>query len=98
MTKEEDINPDVDVTYRTVNLFAAEKRYIHFISDPPDLLKAAHNCLSNSGAGNMTRYMWNDGSFVLWSHITDLFYEDHNHGLHLLPKLTFDPSSEHHTQ
>jgi len=90
MRKEEDNNPNVDVTYRTENLFSTEKRYIHFISDPPHLLKTARNCLSNSGAGKMTRYMWNSGNFVLWSHISDLFYANFEHGLHLLPKLTYD--------
>jgi len=38
----------------------------------------------------MTRYMWNSGNFVLWSHISDLFYANLEHGLHLLPKLTYD--------
>ena len=27
------MNPDVDVTYRTVNLFIPEKRFIYFVSD-----------------------------------------------------------------
>ena len=46
MTRVEDINPDVDVTYRTLDIMAEEKRYIYFISDPPHLIKTARNCFS----------------------------------------------------
>ena len=90
MTTEDEMNPDVDVTYRTVNLFSPEKRFIYSISDVPHLLKTARNCLSNSGSGKFTRYMWNGGLFLLWNHISDLFYEDRSTGLHILPKLTYD--------
>ena len=90
LTKPEDINADSDVTYRTLNLFSSEKRFIYFISDPPHLIKTARNCLSNSGAGRCTRYMWNGGLFLIWNHITDRFYEDRECGLHLLPKLTYE--------
>ena len=31
MTNEDDMNPDVDVTYKTLNLFSNEKRFIRFI-------------------------------------------------------------------
>ena len=65
MTEEEDMNPGVDVTYRISNPFSSEKRYIYFISDPPHLIKTARNCLSNSGAGRCTRYMWNNFKFIL---------------------------------
>ena len=34
--------------------------------------------------------MWNNFKYILWSHITDLFYEDRECGLHLLPKLTYE--------
>jgi len=74
MTSEDDMNPDVDVTYRTLNLYdTEEKRYIYFISDPPHLIKTARNSLSNSGSGNCVRFMWNDGMFILWNHISSLF-------------------------
>ena len=86
---ENDINPDVDVTYRVRNIFDPD-RYIYFISDPPHLIKTARNCISNSGAGRCSRFMWNDGSYILWSQIKEMFYDDQNHGLHLLPKLTYD--------
>ena len=90
MTTEDEMNPDVDVTYRTVNLFSPEKRFIYSISDVPHLLKTVRNCLSNSGSGKFTRYMWNGGLFLLWNHISDLFYEGRSTGLHILPKLTYD--------
>ena len=34
--------------------------------------------------------MWNDGQYILWQHITQLFYEDAENGLKLLPTLTQD--------
>ena len=43
MTNEDDMNPDVDVTYRAINLFSKEKRFIYFISDVPHLIKTARN-------------------------------------------------------
>ena len=79
-----------DVVYRVRNIYSTEDRYIYFISDPPHLVKTARNCLSNSGAGRETRYMWNNGKYLLWSHITQLYYEDQDCGLKLLPKLKSD--------
>ena len=88
MTRVEDFNGDVDVTYRTLNIMAEEKRYIYFISDPPHLIKTARNCLSNSLAGRCTRSMWNNGKFLTWNHISKLFHDDLDCGLHLVPKIT----------
>lgn len=34
--------------------------------------------------------MWNDGLFILWQHITHLFYQDMENGLKLSPRLTFE--------
>lgn len=68
-----------------------EDRYIYFFADAPHLMKTARNCLSNSGAGRSTRYMWNNDNYILWNHITDIYYENVSCGLKLLPKLT----SEH---
>ena len=90
MTRENDVNPNVDVTYRTINMFSPDKRFLYFIADVPHLLKTARNCLSNSGSGKLTRYMWNGGKYLLWNHISDLFYEDRSCGLHILPKLTYE--------
>ena len=91
MTNEDDMNPDVDVTYKTLNLFSNEKRFIRFIWDVPHLIKTARNCLSSSGSNRCTRYMWNDGMYIIWNHIADIFYEDRECGLHILPK----PPNEH---
>ena len=90
VTNEDDMNPDVDVTYKTINLFSKEKRFIYFISDVPHLIKTARNCLSNSGSNRCTRYMWNDGMYIIWNHIADIFYEDRECGLHILPKLSYE--------
>ena len=35
--------------------------------------------------------MWKNGMFILWNYISDIFYEDRECGLHILPKL----SNEH---
>ena len=89
MTEAEDINGDVNVTYRIKNKFADNDRFIYFISDPPHLIKTARNCLSHSGAGSM-RYMWNTDKYILWDHISDMFYEDLNCQLLTCPKLTLE--------
>lgn len=33
MMNEDDVKPDVNVTYRTINLCSLEKRFIYFVSD-----------------------------------------------------------------
>ena len=38
----------------------------------------------------LLRYMWNDDQYILWSHITQLFYQDVENGLKLLPRITYD--------
>ena len=78
-----------DVVYKSKNLFSPD-RNIYFLSDAPHLIKTARNCVSNSGSRKNTRYMWNNGFHILWSHIYDQFKEDRLSGLHLLPKLTYD--------
>jgi len=83
---EEESLDNVDVTYKTKNLHSTDGRYIYFIADQPHLLKTARNCLANSGSGKNTRYLWNNGSNLLWSHISQLFFEDQECGLYLLPK------------
>ena len=44
----------------------------------------------HSGSGSCTRFMWNDGLFVLWQHITQMFYQYVDNGLKLLPRLSFE--------
>ena len=34
--------------------------------------------------------MWNNGHYVLWQHIVQLFYQDVENGLKLMPRLTYD--------
>ena len=34
--------------------------------------------------------MWKGGIFISWNHIADLFYEDCECGLYLLPKITYE--------
>ena len=34
--------------------------------------------------------MWNDGQYILWQHIAQLFYQDAENGLKLLPRITYD--------
>ena len=65
MTKEDDMNPDTDVTYGTVNLFSSDKSFIHFISDVLHLIKTIRNCLYNSGKDKYTQYMWKNDMFIL---------------------------------
>ena len=89
LTHEDDINPDVDVTYHTRNVWSIhEKRFIFFICDVPHLIRIAQNCLYNSGSGKGTRYMWNNGDYLTWNRISDLFYGDGKFGLHIFLKLS----------
>lgn len=87
--KQLDGGADTDVCYRTINLFAPH-RFLYFFSDAPHLVKTTRNCLLHSGSGTCTRYMWNNGNYILWQHISQMFYQDMDNGLKLLPKLTYD--------
>ncbi len=81
--------PKQDIVYKTLNVFAMSC-FIFFFADSPHLLKTATNCLYNSGSGSRSRLMWNDGNYVLFRHIANLFYSDQELALHSLPKLTLD--------
>lgn len=89
MHKGMDDDAGREVVYRTMNLFNAGQ-FIYFFSDPPHLMKTARNNLYHSGHGKSTRLLWNNGSYVLWSHIRHMYYEDLDCGLKLMPKLTND--------
>ena len=39
-------------------------------------MKSAQHCLYNSGKGRCTRCMWNNDMFILWNHISAIYYED----------------------
>ena len=66
MHKQIDGGSDQTVVYRTKNLCSKDERFIYFFADVPHLIKTTRNCLANSGSGRATRYMWNDGLFILW--------------------------------
>ena len=34
--------------------------------------------------------MWNNGKYLLWQHIVDVYKHDLDNGLHMLPKLSAD--------
>ena len=90
MHKPLDGDAEKAVVYRTLNLFSSEKRYIYFFSDAPHLIKTVRNCLSNSGSNRCTRFMWNNGFYILWSHITSFVHRDMDFHLSMLTKLTSD--------
>ena len=78
-----------DVVYKVNNLFAMD-RFIFFFPDACHLIKIARNCLYNSGSGSRSRLMWNNGSYLLFRHIADLFYSNQEFALHVFPKLSLD--------
>ena len=39
-------------------------------------MKSAQHCLYNSAKGRYIRCMWNNDMFILWNHISVIFYED----------------------
>ena len=90
MHKNLDGDSGKEVIYRAKNIHAKNHRFIYFFADVPHLIKTARNCLANSGSNRATRYMWNSGFFILWSHIFRLYYDDLESGLKLVPKLTSD--------
>ena len=61
-----------NVVYRAKNIHSKDHCFIYFFADVPHLIKTARNCLSSSGSGRATRYMWNSGFFLLWSYFTNL--------------------------
>ena len=78
-----------DICYRTQDLFAPS-RFIFFFADAQHLIKTARNCLYHSGSGRCTRYMWNDRKYLLWQHIIQVYQDELENGLNILPKLTRD--------
>ena len=72
LTQDDELNADTDVD-KTINF----------------LVKiTARNCLNNSGSGKGTRFMWNGGLFLVWNHMSDIFLEDQECRLQLLPNIT----------
>jgi len=87
--EEEYMESNDNIVHRVENRYATDRRYIWFICDPPHLLKTARNCLLSSCHGG-SRHMWKYGFDILWNHISNIYYEDLECGLKLLPKLTRD--------
>ena len=64
--------------------YLVKKNVISIFADAPHLIKTVLNYLSNSGSGHCTSFMRNSGFFVLWSHISTLYYQDLECGLKML--------------
>ena len=80
---------ECNVGYKTSNIYAPSQ-FIFFFPNSPHLLKTARNCLYNSGSGSRSRLMWNQGHYLLFRHIANMFYCDQEFALHTLPKLSLD--------
>ena len=79
------------IIYRSENLFSNEKTLHPFFCRCTALkLKQYEIVCKISGSGHCTRFMWNSGFFVLWSHLSTLYYQDLECGLEMLNKLTSD--------
>ena len=85
---DNEVEPD-EIVHSTVNLFCPSRK-IYFFSDAPHLVKTARNCLFNSGSGKRTRHLWNNDKYLLWEHISKMYFADLDCGLHQLPKLSVD--------
>ena len=79
-------DPNCDVVDKVHNIFAMI-RFIYFFAHSCHLIKTARNCLYNSGSRSCSRLMWNNGQYLLFKHVADLFYSDQEFALHTLPKL-----------
>ena len=80
-----------DVFYRAKNIHAKENRFIYFFCDVPHLINTARNCISNSGSGRATRFMWNNVFFSFFGVIFLICnHDDLESGLKLVNKLTSD--------
>ena len=62
--------------------------HLPFFGYSTHLLKTPRNCLSHSGFGKCTKYMWNADKFILWQPIVQMCHENLNNRLKSLPKIT----------
>ena len=67
-------------------------RFIYSFADVSHLMKTFRNALFYSGSGRVTKFMWNNGFFLLGSHIARIYYEDLENNLKLVNELTSDYS------
>ena len=63
-------------------------RFIYFFADGPHLIKTARNCLYHSGSGRCTRYMWNNGHYLIWEHIAKILLDELANGVKCTTKTT----------
>ena len=89
LTHDDELDANTDVVYRTIN-FLVKISVISSSFLTHHIYLTARNCLNNSGSGKGTRFMWNGGLFLIWNHISDIFLEDQECGLQLLPKITYE--------
>ncbi|XP_065061651.1 uncharacterized protein LOC135688649 [Rhopilema esculentum] len=89
MHKQMDGKAQNGVVYGVKNIYAPD-RFVFFFNDAPHLMKTARNNLANSGSNKSSRFLWNSGIHILWSHISKLYYEELEFGLKLLPRLTYE--------
>ena len=74
------MNPDVDATYQTVNLFSSDKCFIYFISDVQHYIRSnQHNTVWTilvkvDPLDTCTQYMWRNDMFLLWNCISFLLF------------------------
>ena len=80
-------NADKDVVYRTIDLYSPD-RFIYFFADSPHLIKTARNCLYHSGIGRCTRYMWNNGHYLIWEHTAKISHNELANGVKCTTKIS----------
>ena len=83
LTHDDKLNADTDVVYRTIIFLV--KIIVISIS-----FLTHHIYLILHVIGMGTRFMWTGGLFLVWNHINDIFLEDQECGLQLLPKITYE--------
>ena len=80
-------NADKNVVYRTINLYSPN-RFIYFFADGPHLIKTARNYLHDSVSARCTRYMWNNGHYLIWEHIANILHNELANGVKCTTKIT----------
>ena len=86
------MNPDADVTYKTVNLFSSDKFFTYFISDVPHYIRTNQHItvctilVKVDVLDTCTQCMSSNDMFVLSNRISAIFYEDKKYCLHIFPK------------
>ena len=78
------------VAVQTAESIVSIKIYIYLFSDAPHLVKTARDCLLHTGSGKYTRYMWNANKYIFWQHTVQVFQEDLQNGLKVIPRITND--------